>query len=86
MSNAVSVAALIARIRAWRVQSNIAPSRFAEEAGVSESSLRGIDQPGWNPTVRTLEKLEAQIPADWHPATPAPLDGQSANSAALKAA
>lgn len=49
-----------------------APYRFATAAGVSEATLRGIDADDWNPTVRTLERLEALIPEGWRVGDPVP--------------
>lgn len=60
-----TVISAIARVRAWRRTQGWALYKFAMEAGVAEATLRGMDGPNWNPTVRTLEKLEATIPTDW---------------------
>lgn len=72
MSSAISSASAVARVRAWRQAIGWAPYRFATEAGVAEASLRGIDSDEWNPTVRTLERLEAVIPPDWRIGDPVP--------------
>jgi ribosome-binding protein aMBF1 (putative translation factor) len=50
------------RIREFRRMHNIAKSRLADMAGVSEGILRGMDEDDWNPTSQTLEKLEVVIP------------------------
>ena len=55
-----------------------APYRFAVESNVAEATLRDIDGADWNPTVRTLEKLEALIPRDWRPGDPVPAKGEAA--------
>lgn len=67
-----TVAAAIERVRAWRVANDLAPSRFAAAAGVSEATLRHIDHENWNPTASTLEKLEVLIPANWQLGDPVP--------------
>lgn len=72
MTTAVSTASAVARVRAWRQAMGWAPYRFATAAGVSEATLRGIDSEDWNPTVRTLERLEAVIPSDWQPGDSVP--------------
>ena len=55
-----------------------APYRFAVEANVSEAGLRGMDADDWNPTVRTLEKLEAVIPRGWQIGDPVPTKKEKA--------
>jgi transcriptional regulator with XRE-family HTH domain len=57
------------RVKAWlatRTQSRLS---IAKAAGVEEKTLRVAEAEGdrWNPTVRTLQKLEAVIPNDWTP-------------------
>jgi len=65
MTSPVSATSAVARVRAWRVANDWAPYRFATEAGVAEATLRDMDADEWNPTLRTLEKLEALIPKGW---------------------
>jgi hypothetical protein len=60
-----TVEAAVARIRSWRHLNKIPPSRFASEAGVSETVTRDMDTPGWNPTRRNLRKLERLVPEGW---------------------
>ena len=43
---------------------------FARDAGLHINSLRGIDDPKWNPTADTLSKLINVIPSDWRPKEP----------------
>lgn len=64
--------AVIARLRAWAAAKGWTKSRFAAEAGVVDTTLRNFDAPTWNPTVETLEKLEAIVPRDWQPGDPLP--------------
>jgi hypothetical protein len=59
------IAAVIHRIRAYRRTYNIPRSRLAELAGVWENAIRNMDDESWNPTYRTLAKLEALIPSDY---------------------
>lgn len=51
----------IARIRAFRLAKGWTINRMAREAGLTESSIRNMDRPDWNPESRTLERLEATI-------------------------
>jgi ribosome-binding protein aMBF1 (putative translation factor) len=60
-----SISAVLDRIRSFRVCQGWAPYRLATEAGINEATLRGMDAPDWNPTARTIEKLERVIPARW---------------------
>lgn len=52
----------IERIRAYARAQGWKKSRLAKEAGMSDTVLRGFDQPNWNPTVETLRRLETIIP------------------------
>jgi hypothetical protein len=61
--SSLSVDSVIARARAFRVSQAWAVFRLAREAQVPEATLRGMDDPSWNPTARTLRKLEAIIPS-----------------------
>ncbi len=58
----------VARVQAWLAESDRPRRQIAEQAGVHEKSLRLALARGWNPTARTLQKLEALIPANWTPA------------------
>lgn len=61
----------IARIRAWRKAEGISYRRLALDAGLSVNALQVIDEPTWNPTYETLQRLEALIPEDFAPTSPA---------------
>lgn len=82
ISPQTSATAAVARVRAWRAAKGWAPYRYATEAGVGEATLRGMDADGWNPTLRTLEKLEALIPRDWLPGQPVPAEVQAVQAPA----
>ena len=73
MSHQPSVAQTIGRVQAW-LAANHERSRaaIAEEAGVDEKTVRLACGPGWNPTVSTLQKFEAVIPANWNAGDPLP--------------
>ncbi len=43
------------------VDRSVAKSRMAQEAGLSVNALNGIQDNLWNPTFRTLNKLEAYL-------------------------
>lgn len=55
----MSIDQAIERVRQFRVAKGWTVNRFAVEAGVTESTLRKIDDDGWNPERKTLLKLEA---------------------------
>lgn len=61
----------VARIQAWLAANEKRPrEQIAREAGVDAKILRMAAKDGWNPTSDTLQKLEAVIPAGWHPGDP----------------
>jgi len=74
-----SVSLAVARVRAW-LSANERPTwrTLADAAGVDEKTLRLSVGKSWNPTVNTLQKLEALIPPDWQPDQPtgAAVDGR----------
>lgn len=60
----MSVDQAINRIRKFRREKGWSINRLATTAGVAEATLRNIDEPDWNPKLRTLEKLEDVIAAE----------------------
>lgn len=40
-------------------------SRLAMEAGLSDTVLRYFDRSDWNPTVKTIKRIESVIPRDF---------------------
>jgi transcriptional regulator with XRE-family HTH domain len=60
-----TVDAVIARIRAFMRQQNLNRTKMAERAGLTESSIRHIEEPDWNPTADTLRTLLAVVPGDF---------------------
>jgi ribosome-binding protein aMBF1 (putative translation factor) len=60
----MSVDQAIERVRKFRAEKGWTINRFATKAGVTESTLRKIDDPDWNPERRTLKKLEAVMAED----------------------
>lgn len=58
----------VARVRAYlaAIDSGTKAS-VAEAAGVDEKTLRLAKRDDWNPTTKTLQKLEAVIPDSWQP-------------------
>jgi predicted GIY-YIG superfamily endonuclease len=57
----------VARIRQFRLEHGLNKFALANLAGIPEGSTRSMDDPDWNPTVKTLQKLEAVIPKDYQP-------------------
>ena len=55
----------IARIKAYAAARGWSKSRLAKEAGIGDTTLRHFAQPDWNPTIETLRRLEAIIPAEF---------------------
>ena len=67
-----TAAAVVARLRGWAEANQWSKSRFAVEAGLVDTTLRGFDKADWNPTRETLEKLEAVLPPGWQIGDPVP--------------
>lgn len=57
---------VIKRIRAFAKYKGWTKSRLAFKAKLRDTTLRNFNQPDWNPTIKTLQKLEAIIPDDFH--------------------
>ena len=57
----MSIDQAINRIRKFRQDKRWSINKLATESGVAEAMLRNIDEPDWNPKLRTLEKLEETI-------------------------
>jgi 3,4-dihydroxy 2-butanone 4-phosphate synthase/GTP cyclohydrolase II len=60
----------VTRIRAFAAAQGWRKSRLAKEAGMQDTTLRNFDDPDWNPTLETVRRLEALIPADFEPPRP----------------
>ncbi len=59
------------RVRAWLRANKARPrAQIAAEAGVDEKTLRLAEGEGWNPTISTLQKIEAVIPEGFDTAAP----------------
>lgn len=52
----------IERIRAYVQLSGVTKKGLAEDAGLHPNTLIGMEDSGWNPTLKTLMALEAQLP------------------------
>lgn len=63
----VTTDTVIARIRAWMLANDYSVNAFAQIAGVSEGTIRDIHDDAWRPSLATMRKLEAVIPAGWQP-------------------
>ena len=56
---------IIDRVKAFAANENLNKSQLAALAGIGDTTLRNLDKPNWNPTVKILRKLEAVIPSDF---------------------
>jgi ribosome-binding protein aMBF1 (putative translation factor) len=56
----MSIIQTLERIRTFRQQKGWTLSKFAREAELRESTIRKMDEPGWNPEIKTLAKLEEE--------------------------
>lgn len=70
--NAPEASAARDRVRAWIVSSDLPKAAIAAKAKVDEKTVRQAASGDWNPTVNTLAKLEALLPAGWKPGDPIP--------------
>lgn len=59
----------VTRILVWLAETEMSNLQIAKRAKVDERTLRDAVKQGgaWNPTVKTVAKLEAAIPSDWQP-------------------
>ena len=67
----MDVKSIMDRVRAYRLQEGLTKVAYAELAGLAgDTTIRSIDDPEWNPTLKTLSALAAVIPPDWAPEAP----------------
>lgn len=59
----IRVTESVNRIRAYAQEMGWPNYRLAKEAGLVHTVLREFDSENWNPTKKTLERLESIIPA-----------------------
>lgn len=76
----MTVDAAIARLRAYAAFKGWRKSRFAKEAGLSDTVLRDFDKEDWSPTADTLRKLESIVPDDWQPTDAAAIADHAAEA------
>jgi ribosome-binding protein aMBF1 (putative translation factor) len=65
MVQPMTISNCIDRIRAYASLMGWTKSRLAKEAGLSDTVLRHFDDPTWNPTRATIERIESVIPPDF---------------------
>lgn len=65
VSKMIHIDSSIARIRAYLKTALVAKSKLASMAGLYEACIRDVESPQWNPTARTLRKIEMAIPSDF---------------------
>ncbi len=63
----MSIQQTIERIRSFTALQGWKKGRLARVSGVQKTTLRHFNEPDWNPTKETIEKLERVIPEDWTP-------------------
>ena len=73
--------AVSARLRSWAAAKGWTKSRFAVEAGLRDTTLRGFHDHDWNPTREILARLEAVVPSDWQAGDEIPVAAQAATEA-----
>lgn len=61
----------IHRVRSYRIAQGLSINGLAAKAGLSESTIRRMDSPDWNPTRETLQALERVVPAEFGKGAPA---------------
>lgn len=66
----------VERIRTYAIQTGIARSRFAKDAGLGLNTLRDLFRAEWNPTPETVRALEKFIAT--HPPKAAAASSRSA--------
>lgn len=64
--------AVLDRIRSWAKANDMKPATMARRAGISEVVTRGMDEPTWSPTSKSIRALEGLIPDGWQAGDPAP--------------
>lgn len=62
--------AVIARVRAWVRSQPRGKRRIAAAGNLAPNTLARVEAEGWQPSLATLARLEAMIPADWMPPAP----------------
>jgi transcriptional regulator with XRE-family HTH domain len=67
MQPSLATHSVSSRVLAWLQYSELPNAQIARSAGVDEKTIRNAKRGEWNPTVETLAKLEAVMPADWQP-------------------
>ena len=71
------VDSILNRYRAFARSTDWGIYRLAKQAGLADRTLKDIFSESWNPTSATLRKIEAVIPAGWHPPEQQPASGPS---------
>lgn len=58
---------VIEKIRGYAKDNNIAKSNLAIRAGLPDKTLANFWEDSWNPTIKTLQKIESVIPQNYRP-------------------
>ena len=62
----------LALVRAFKKDGMLSGRRLARMAGLSENTIRRIDDPEWSPEADTLRALESLVPEGFAPKTEDP--------------
>jgi ribosome-binding protein aMBF1 (putative translation factor) len=58
----MSIESVITRIRAYATFKGWSRRQYAKAAAIQDTTLRNFHKPDWNPTRKTIRKLEEVIP------------------------
>ena len=59
-----NLSAVLFRVRQYALDRAVPMGQLAEEAGLGLNTLRKMHTPEWNPTARTLSRLERLVELD----------------------
>lgn len=62
------ISKIIHRLRSYALTKNLKKSRLALDAGLDNKTLKDFWNESWNPTARTIKKLEELVPEGFIPA------------------
>lgn len=63
----MSIESVISRIRSFAAIKGWSKREYARNAKIQDTTLRDFDKPDWNPTRKTLRRMEKVIPPAFKP-------------------